>query len=281
MKVLDVLIEKITVVENIRGEFKDSELSGLMESIKQNGLKEPIGVGITLKEDYVLMYGFRRLMAYKKLGYKTIPCVIVDEPEIQELLLVNTIENIQRKDILPAELGRICVQLLELELTIGEIAVRLSVPESRIINALEIYGKLSKEVAADVEYMTEGKRRKKGKISPSAALGILHMKKKGGLKESDVAQLLGIVKRREMTITELGIIGSLIQLGMTVEGALKEKNLYTVVHVKCVVDVNTLNIRRNKYKITSGEILREVIYGEIAGFKRPVCAIYRNRKNKK
>ena len=69
MKIQEIPIKEIKILDNIRQIIKEQEMPYLMQSIKENGLLQPIGVKAD-KVGYTLIWGFRRLMAYKKLAQK-------------------------------------------------------------------------------------------------------------------------------------------------------------------------------------------------------------------
>ena len=98
----EISVNHIDIVENSRTRTDKSDVSLLMKDIKQNGLLHPIGV-YENKDRYVLLFGSRRLMACKKLGYDKILASIMNKPSQEELLLINTSENLHREDLKPHE----------------------------------------------------------------------------------------------------------------------------------------------------------------------------------
>ena len=85
----------LVVGENSR--FRaESNQSELMESIKQNGILQPI---VARKEDKVVIMGNRRLAAATKLGLDFVPVRYMESIDDKTLLILNLTENIQRKDI--------------------------------------------------------------------------------------------------------------------------------------------------------------------------------------
>ena len=67
-----VHISDITVKKRIRKDV--SGIDELADSIRKYGLLTPI----ILDDDYVLLAGFRRLQAAKRLGWTSIPATVVD-----------------------------------------------------------------------------------------------------------------------------------------------------------------------------------------------------------
>jgi ParB family chromosome partitioning protein len=82
---------------------KIDNLNGLMRSILENGLLQPIIVRIINdKNHYEIVAGYRRYSACKKLGWKKIPCQIVDLTDI-EAFEISIVENVQRKTLNPLD----------------------------------------------------------------------------------------------------------------------------------------------------------------------------------
>ena len=88
----DFPIDKIIVKNRYRLDF--GEIEGLMESIEQIGLIQPV----TIDEDGRLWAGERRLEAHKRLGRTTIRADVVHIADDEEGLTIERDENIQRKD---------------------------------------------------------------------------------------------------------------------------------------------------------------------------------------
>ena len=78
-------------------------LNGLMRSILEKGLLQPIIVRmINDKNYYEIVAGYRRYSACKKLGWKKIPCQILDLSDI-EAFEISIVENVQRKTLNPID----------------------------------------------------------------------------------------------------------------------------------------------------------------------------------
>lgn len=115
----------------------------LADSIRIHGLLQPISIRPRDDEDdvdteYVLIAGERRYLAMKMLGYKEIPCQILDisPREAAELAII---ENIMRQDISLFELAEAYHTLLtDFNLTQEELAKRLSTSQSNIANKLRL-----------------------------------------------------------------------------------------------------------------------------------------------
>lgn len=123
-----------------REDFDEEKLKELADSIRQNGLIQPISV----KKDngkYVLISGERRLRAVKMIGLNSIPAYLYERPtdSNDSLLELALIENIQREDLNPMELSDSYSKLLnEYSLTQEQIAGKVSKQRSTVANFLRL-----------------------------------------------------------------------------------------------------------------------------------------------
>jgi len=81
-----------------RRHFDYDELEGLAQSIRANGIIQPLTVRKTENGDYELISGERRLRAARLVGMTRVPAIIVDANEEQSALL-SILENLQRSDL--------------------------------------------------------------------------------------------------------------------------------------------------------------------------------------
>ena len=81
-----------------RRRFDFDELEGLAQSIRQNGIIQPIAVRINGKGKYELISGERRLRASRLVGITRLPCIIMDADDEKSALFA-LIENVQRCDL--------------------------------------------------------------------------------------------------------------------------------------------------------------------------------------
>lgn len=198
--VKEVEISDIYVGDNSRIEIKKEDLSELMDSIKQQGLLQAIGVVKLSKTQrgrgYKIVYGNRRLVAFKKLRKKFIPArIITDAKEQGDHIILNLIENDQRKNIDSFEFGRSCVYLLEkLDYSMKEMAIALSTNISRIQSCIDIYRELPHEFSGKIKTMPYGKGRD-GNIPSSLAKTVIQMKRRYNLKKDQITQVLNLISR--------------------------------------------------------------------------------------
>lgn len=101
--------------------FDPQKLAGLIASIKQHGILEPLLVR-PVNSMYELVAGERRYRAAKDAGLKDVP-VVIREMTNAEALQIALVENLQREDLNPMEETEGVLQLLALELEKPEAEV--------------------------------------------------------------------------------------------------------------------------------------------------------------
>lgn len=235
MIVKDIPIKNIEKAENIRQIVKDENISALMQTIKDNGLLQPIGVKETRK-NYIIIWGNRRLEACTKLGWKAIPAVIFSEKDEsmseEQFFVINAIENLQQKPNTLFELGRIC-KILRKTMSAGEIAVRLSIPKSRVDNALVEISRIPVKWQKKIRLMNDGSQ-KKGDIPMITAAKVSRLR---GLTDKDKNTLFKHISKNEEGGANVDMIGSLMKSGKKFNDAVKVTNKYRSVDFKIFVDI--------------------------------------------
>jgi ParB family chromosome partitioning protein len=111
--------------QQVRRTFSPEALRELADSIRQNGLLQPVLVR-RLVDGYQLLAGERRWRAARLAGVDRVPALVRDEPEEAGRLILGLIENLQREDLNPIEeAAGIRVLSEQFHLTQEEIATRL------------------------------------------------------------------------------------------------------------------------------------------------------------
>ena len=139
-----------------RKDFNEERLKELAESIKKNGIIQPILV--TKRGDQLeIIAGERRLKAAKLVGLSKVP-VIIREADEQQKLELAIIENIQRYDLNPIEEANSYLKLSqEFGLNQEEVAQKVGKSRSAVANRLRLL-QLPAEIqkALIEEKITEG-----------------------------------------------------------------------------------------------------------------------------
>lgn len=121
-----------------RTEFDQKKLEELADSIRENGIIEPIIIEPTDGGKFYIVAGERRTRASLLAGLSKVPVQIRKFDEIQRLQ-VALIENIQRADLNPIDEAQAYYNLMELgELTHEEVAKRVGKNRSTVTNAVRL-----------------------------------------------------------------------------------------------------------------------------------------------
>ena len=184
-----------------RKTFRPEELAELTDSIKQNGILQPLLVR-KKGSGYEIVAGERRYQAAKAAGLSEVPVVIreISDDEVFKLALI---ENLQRSDLSPLEEAHGYRQLIkEKGLTQEELAKILSKSRSAITNTLRLLD-LPKEVQGLVE---------EGKLTAGHARAILAVPSEEGR-----IQLAQKVVEERLSVRQTESLASLFSVSKTDE----------------------------------------------------------------
>jgi ParB family chromosome partitioning protein len=122
-----------------RTDFNVEAMEELKNSILSNGLIQPITVRRTPDHKYQLISGERRLNAFREIGYKEIPAYIIQIDSDELMLALALIENIQREELNPIEIGSAFKRLMdECHLTQEQIAEKVGKKRTTIANSIRL-----------------------------------------------------------------------------------------------------------------------------------------------
>jgi ParB family chromosome partitioning protein len=143
-----------------RRRFDSEATSGLAESLRAQGMLQPVLVRSRPQGGYELIAGERRWRAAREAGLATVPSVIREAGD-RDSLLLGLVENVAREQLSPVEEARAYAVLSdEFELTLGEIAARVGRSKPSVSNRLRLLD-LPADVLAMLERgeLTEGHAR--------------------------------------------------------------------------------------------------------------------------
>lgn len=121
-----------------RTRFEDATLHELANSIRENGILQPLLVRRT-ERGFELVAGERRLRAARSVGMETVPVVIRDDVDDEHSLRLALLENIQREDLNPIDEARGYKRLMdEFRMSQQDIADQLGKSRSAVANALRL-----------------------------------------------------------------------------------------------------------------------------------------------
>lgn len=139
--------------EQPRNRFSDAGIEELANSIREQGVLQPVIVTNRPEGGYELICGERRVKAAERAGYLRIPAVVRELAE-DKLLEWALVENIQREDLNAIEEARAYAKLIEQRaLSHDDIARKVGKDRSTIANAIRLL-KLPSEV---LEWLVEGR----------------------------------------------------------------------------------------------------------------------------
>lgn len=134
-----------------RRDMHAEALEELADSIRAQGVMQPIVVRLVGPEKYEIIAGERRWRATQLAGLDKIPAVIRDVPD-EAAIAMALIENIQREDLNPIEEAMALKRLQdEFELTHGEVAQAVGKSRTTVTNLLRLIA-LTEEVRTMLEH---------------------------------------------------------------------------------------------------------------------------------
>jgi ParB family transcriptional regulator, chromosome partitioning protein len=143
-----------------RKRFDGEAGSGLAESIKREGVIQPLLVRPRAAGGYEIVAGERRWRAAREAGHATVPAV-VRETDDRDTLLLGLIENVAREQLTPVEEARAYAVLLdEFGLALGDVADRVGRSKPSVSNRIRLLD-LPDDVLGMLErgQLTEGHAR--------------------------------------------------------------------------------------------------------------------------
>ncbi|MBR5923205.1 MAG: ParB/RepB/Spo0J family partition protein [Clostridia bacterium] len=121
-----------------RKNFDEYELRSLCDSIRANGIIEPLTVRREGKNRYILICGERRLRAAKMAGLRRVPCVVHNTDE-KSAAVMSLTENIQRSDLDFFEEATAIDKLLGIyKISKTDMAAQLGMAQSTLSNKLRL-----------------------------------------------------------------------------------------------------------------------------------------------
>ncbi|MBQ7739716.1 MAG: ParB/RepB/Spo0J family partition protein [Eubacterium sp.] len=167
-----------------RRRFESEDMLSLADSIKENGILQPlIIIRINNSDYYEIVAGERRLRASILAGLEVVPC-IETECSYEDSAVYSILENIQRSDLTFFEEASALGQLINhFGLTQSECAKRLGKSQSALSNKLRLL-----RLPVDVRYFIE-----KEQLSERHARALLRLE-----DEKDVWKALNAIKERRL-----------------------------------------------------------------------------------
>ena len=171
-----------------RKQFKSEEMLSLSESIKENGVLQPlICRQINNSDYYEIVAGERRLRASILANLQEVPCVVID-CDYESSALYSILENIQRSNLDFFEEAQAISQLVNhFGMTQEQIGKRLGKSQSSLSNKLRLL-----KLPVDVRYFIEQEG-----LTERHARALLRLE-----SEKDMWTTLKLIKERQLNVQQ-------------------------------------------------------------------------------
>ncbi|MDP0561596.1 MAG: ParB/RepB/Spo0J family partition protein [Candidatus Endonucleobacter sp. (ex Gigantidas childressi)] len=217
-----------------RRDMHPDALEELADSIKEQGIMQPIIVRPVAKNSYEIIAGERRWRAAQIVGLTDIPAMIRDVSDDSTVAAMAIIENIQREDLNPIEEAMAFSRLQkEFDLTQQEVAQFVGKSRAAVANTLRLMS-LSSEVKKMLEY---------GDLEMGHARAILT------LSESDQFEVASIIVAKGLSVRQAESLvrrlqqendkGGKAKKGLDPNIKLLEENLSEKIGAKVSIQCNT------------------------------------------
>lgn len=171
-----------------RKHFKSEDLLSLADSIKENGVLQPLLARRINNSDYFeIIAGERRLRASILANMQTVPCLVVD-CEYEDSAIYSVLENIQRADLSFFEEAQAIAHMQShFNLTQEQISKKLGKSQSALSNKLRIL-----KLPVDIRYFIE-----KENLTERHARALLKCD-----DETQMWQVLNTVKEKKLNVEQ-------------------------------------------------------------------------------
>ena len=215
-----------------RKEFSEEKIQELAQSIKENGLIQPIIVRKSPVLGYEILAGERRYRASIVAGLSEVP-VIVKQLSDQDMMLHSIIENLQRENLNPIEEAKAYQSLIDKGFTHTEISEKMGKSRPYITNLVRLLG-LPKHILTEVE---------SGKLSQAHARLLIQ------LSSDKQDKLLNRIQTENLSVRQVEQI-----LQKTKKISKKEKDYFVKEEEQTLKKILGLEVQIKLQKKDSGKI---------------------------
>ena len=215
-----------------RKEFSEEKIQELAQSIKENGLIQPIIVRKSPVLGYEILAGERRYRASIVAGISEVP-VIVKQLSDQDMMLHSIIENLQRENLNPIEEAKAYQSLIDKGFTHTEISEKMGKSRPYITNLVRLLG-LPKYILTEVE---------SGKLSQAHARLLIQ------LSSDKQDKLLNRIQTENLSVRQVEQI-----LQKTKKISKKEKDYFVKEEEQTLKKILGLEVQIKLQKKDSGKI---------------------------
>jgi ParB family chromosome partitioning protein len=200
--------------------FDPDKLKELSDSVKENGMLQPVIIRVDAQKNFFLVAGERRLRAARMAGLELIPCMI-SRGNPAEIALI---ENLQREDLKPIEEAEALNRMIdEYGYSQEQLARVVNKAKSTISEALSLT-KLPSEIKDEARQADHYPRRLLVEIAkqktPGDMLNLFERVKAGRLKSDQVRK----IARREKERTSKSPAGIALERSLGLSQLLSKLN---------------------------------------------------------
>lgn len=180
--------------------FEDEALLELAQSIRQNGLLQPISLR-KRGNRYEIIAGERRFRAMKLNGTLEIPAYILDKND-QSMAELALVENIQRENLSAVEEAKSYIEIMRLSgLKQSQLALRVGKSQSSVANKIRLLGLVPEvQEAVSDKRITERHARALIGQSEEDQTRVLHEIQLKGLTVAQTEKMLQPVKKEKLKV---------------------------------------------------------------------------------
>lgn len=196
-------IDKIETQAQVRVEFDDDKLLELATQIQNEGQRNPIEVAKTGANKYLLITGERRYRALRLNDAKTAKVTLIELPSnIQDRIILQLTENLQRDDLTALELASAFDSLASVGMTQAKIAEKVGKSAgwvSRYMALIDLpdFLKSLLEVGYTTDTLLIGILRKINEIAPVTAQNLANEVRNGTATRASVSKVYEELKSKK------------------------------------------------------------------------------------
>jgi len=198
-KIIEIDLNKIEFSPNQpRIEYDNKKIDELANSIKENGLIQPIIIKRN-ENKYQIIAGHRRYLAFRKLNKESIPAIIKNNINNEEIITLT--ENLIRENLNPLEIALSLENILDKKIvkTHSELAKILGINKStvsRYLKLLKLPNKIKKFIK-EKKYTDLLVLNKLSTLSSKEAVEIFEKIIKNSLNRKEAIELINKYKNKE------------------------------------------------------------------------------------
>ena len=148
----EIAVQKILPCTFKLRSLDETNVRELMNSIKANGLLQPILVKPFDRGLFRIVFGSHRFDAVRRLGWKTVPANVRNVSD-EEGFLMNVTENLQRNAYMsPVAEAKGYKYLIDRKWTMREIAIKIGKSDSYVCNRLRVLKRLHPDIQRQLEF---------------------------------------------------------------------------------------------------------------------------------